>query len=50
MKNLSLITALLLLFAACNNSGTNKKKLKEEIKEGSSTPCMDFGTHCLQKL
>ena len=33
MKNLSLVTALLLLLAACNNSGTNEEKLKEEIKK-----------------
>ena len=33
MKNLSLITALLLLLAACGNSGTDKEKLKEEIKK-----------------
>lgn len=33
MKNLSLIIALLLLLAACGNSGTNKEKHKEELKE-----------------
>jgi len=30
MKNLSLLTVLLLFLSACSNSGTNKEKLKEE--------------------
>lgn len=33
MKNLSLIITMLLLLAACGNSGTNEEKLKEELKK-----------------
>lgn len=36
MKNLSLITALLLLLAACGNSGSKKEKHKEEAKKEQS--------------